>query len=187
MKPSQVDYERALAPLAAGQLVVIPTDTIYGVVCSARLPEAVERLYAARQRGPEAPCIILIGSSGQLASFGIEVSAAMQAQLDIYWPGPTSIVLPSADPKWKYLRRGQYTLAFRLPNYPALRSLLLAAGPLLAPSANPAGQPPATTIDQARRYFGGAVDTYIDGGTLDNSPSQLIALDPAGHTITLRP
>jgi L-threonylcarbamoyladenylate synthase len=187
MKPSAVDFELALAPLAAGQLVVMPTDTIYGLVCSARRPEAVERLYAVRQRNPQTPCIVLIGAVSQLEEFGIGLSTALQAQLANYWPGPTSIVLSCADPKWKYLRRGRYTLAVRLPDYPALRSLLLAAGPLIAPSANLPGHPPATTVREAQAYFGEAVDVYIDGGTLTGAPSRLIGLDPAGQTTTLRP
>jgi len=186
VNPQQVDFERALAPLAAGQLVVLPTDTIYGLVCSAHLPESVERLYTVRRRNPKAPCIVLIGSVRQIASFGIELSTDVQTLLSSYWPGPTSIVLPSSDPRWSYLRRGGSTLAFRLPDYPALQSLLVAAGPVVAPSANPADQPPATTIAEAKDYFGDAVDVYIDGGRLAGAPSQLIALDPAGNVRVLR-
>jgi L-threonylcarbamoyladenylate synthase len=186
MKRHEVDFERALMPLAAGQLVVMPTDTIYGLVCSARLPESVERLYAVRQRDLKAPCIILISGIAQIAEFGIELSAEVQAQLASYWPGPTSIVLPSSEPTWSYLRRGGQTLAFRIPDYPALQSLLLATGPLVAPSANLAGQPPATTLAEAENYFGNNVDVYIDGGKLAGAPSQLIAIDSAGEVRILR-
>jgi tRNA A37 threonylcarbamoyladenosine synthetase subunit TsaC/SUA5/YrdC len=103
-----------------------------------------------------------------------------------------SVVLPlpsnlSVLKNWHYLHRGSGTLAFRLPRPTALRALLKATGPLAAPSANPAGQPPATTIKEARAYFGLKVAVYADGNAHSGSPSTLVHLAADGALTLLRP
>lgn len=98
-----------------------------------------------------------------------------------------SVILPCRNKKFLYLHRGTNTLAFRLPANPvknfishgarkSLRVLLRETGPLVAPSANPEGKPPARTIREAKKYFGDAVDFYADGGTVSSQPSALIAI-----------
>jgi tRNA threonylcarbamoyl adenosine modification protein (Sua5/YciO/YrdC/YwlC family) len=181
------NFAAAAEPLLAGQLVVLPTDTLYGVVGSVRLPATVERLYALRQRELDKPCIILIHDLDDLAQLGVDATPAQRAELSRHWPGPVSVVLPCPGEAQRYLHRGSRTLALRQPDYPALQALLRQTGPLLAPSANPAGQPPATTIAQARHYFGDAVAVYVDGGPLAGQASQLIALAADGKATTLRP
>ncbi len=174
-------------PLDNGALAVIPTDTLYGLVCSALNPDAVEYLYATRQRDTSKPCIILLASATDLPLFDISLSPAMQAQLDAYWPGPTSVILPCASPKWRYLHRGADSLAFRVPDSPDLINLLSQTGPLLAPSANPEGNPPATTIAAAQQYFGAQVHSYVDAGRLERPPSRLVRLRGDGSVEVLRP
>ena len=172
--------------LKNGGIGVLPTDTLYGVVASARNKEAVERVYTLKGRAPAKPCIILISSLTDLSVFTVTLSPTLQSTLKKYWPGPTSIILPCAGEKFAYLHRGTHSLAFRLPKQEALIKLLQETGPLIAPSANPEGLTPAKTIEEARAYFGERVDFYEDGGTLTNPPSTLIRINENGEVEKLR-
>jgi L-threonylcarbamoyladenylate synthase len=181
-----VNLEKAAEVLKNGSVGVIATDTIYGIVCSAFNVKAIERLYKIRERNEHKPCIILIAESTELVKFGIVLDEKLKQALTRIWPGPVSTVLPCPDEKFSYLHRGTKSLAFRMPADEKLLSLLSSTGPLLAPSANPEGKPPAENIIQARHYFGDTVDFYIDGGEVSNRPSTLVRYEN-GAFITLRP
>ncbi|RJQ30368.1 threonylcarbamoyl-AMP synthase [Candidatus Parcubacteria bacterium] len=184
--------------LKEGKIGIIPTDTLYGIVGQALNKAAVERIYGVRKRNPDKPMIILISSLDDLGLFGVEiripgknVEEANFANHAIkqLWPGKVSIILPvkteAAQEKLSYLHRGTNTLAFRLPDKKELLDLLAQTGPLVAPSANLEGLPPAKTIKEAENYFGDDVDFYVDGGKLDNSPSKLLKIED-GKIIELR-
>lgn len=171
--------------LKRGGVGVIPTDTIYGIIASALNPSAVERMYALRKRSPDKPSIILIGSLAELDRFSIRVSKKTKQILDEVWPGPVSVILPCSSKNFSYLHRGTKTLAFRLPDDRSLVAFLKKIGPLIAPSANVEGLPVSTTICEARRYFGTAVDFYVDTGKRTGTPSRLIQIRD-GIAATLR-
>lgn len=152
----------------------MPTDTIYGIVANAHDEKAVERLYELKGRRPDKPLIILISSLLQLESFGIILNEEINEVLNTYWPGPVSIILPTQSDKHEYLHRGQRSLAFRMPAKKELLQLIEASGPLVAPSANPEGLPPATSIEEAKRYFPKGVDFFADRGRVRGNPSKLI-------------
>ena len=156
--------------LKRGKIAVIPTDTIYGIVCSALNKESVEKLYKIRKRNTEKPMIILIGSLDDLSIFNIKKSEIF----DKYWPGKVSIIIECND--FEYLHRGKKTLAFRLPDNKDLIKILKISGPIVAPSANIEGQPPAETIEKAKEYFGERVDIYVDKGIIKSKPSKIISL-----------
>ncbi len=177
------DYDRALDILKNSGQVVIPTDTIYGIVASALLPLAVERVFEVRERDLHKPVIILIADEVDLERFSIVRSREMRAFLCSVWPGAVSVVLSAEDSRYEYLHRGTRTLAFRLPADSNLRAFLRQSGPLIAPSANIAGQPPATTIDEAKQYFRSAVKLYIDGGKRECAPSTLVQWTPESVTL----
>ncbi len=168
--------EEVIEKLKNGKVSVLPTDTIYGLVGSALSKKVVERIYRLKKRDPKKPMIILISSIDDLDLFEIEVTPQIKRILKKLWPGKVSIILPSLLKKFSYLHRGTKTLAFRLPQLKWLRNLLKETGPLVAPSANPEGLPPAVTVSQAREYFGENVDFYLDGGELSGSPSTLIQI-----------
>jgi L-threonylcarbamoyladenylate synthase len=162
--------------LRQGGCAVIPTDTIYGVVASAGDTEAVERVYTIKGRSPQKPCIILLDQAERMRMFGVSdehVAKVLAYSADT----PTSFIVPIFRDDLGYLDRGTHTLAFRIPQIDALHMLLTQTGPLIAPSANPEGQPPATTIGEAQAYFGGSVDAYEDGGTIEGKPSALIDVE----------
>ncbi len=171
--------------LISGSVGVIPTDTIYGLVGRAEAASTVERIYRIRKRNEHKPCIILISSYEDLKKFNIELSSEMRLFLEArrLWPGKVSIVFPSDDLRFEYLTRSTKSLAFRMPDTPELRDLLAQTGPLIAPSANREGDPPATTVGSARQYFKDSVEFYVDGGELHSLPSTLIQVSDGKMTV----
>ncbi|MDP2855863.1 MAG: L-threonylcarbamoyladenylate synthase [bacterium] len=168
--------EKIISILKSGGVGVMATDTIYGLVGSALNPKTVERVYRLRQRDKNKPLIILIGSLADLAIFGINPSSYHKKILKKLWPGKVSIIFSCRKEKFRYLHRGAKTLSFRLPANKELRNLLIAVGPLVAPSANPQGLKPAANIKKAKKYFGARVDFYNDSGRLPDQPSTLIQI-----------
>lgn len=175
-------------------VVIMPTDTLYGIVGRAQEISVVNRIYELKKRTSLKPCIILIGDISELAKFSINPNREQKKSLDKYWSfsftqdktEPISIVLDCTDDKFSYLHRGTRTLAFRVPSFKSLREFLLNVGPLLAPSANPEGLPPAKDIFEAKDYFGDKVDLYADGGIITGKASRLIRLYPDGSEAILR-
>ena len=158
---------------------ILPTDTLYGVVGSALLPKTVARIYRVRKRNRMKPMIVLISDREELSRFG--VSERMEK-----WPAKTSIVFRVRGEKFRYLHRGTHSIAFRVPRPTALRRFLRKSGPLVAASANPEGMPPATTIRQARKYFGASVDFYADIGPRRSKPSALVRFAGGRYTEVIR-
>lgn len=156
-----------------GGVVVIPTDTMYGLVARASDKQAVGRVYRIRGRAPEKPCIVLVAARWQITDSSLWTLAHKELA-DTYWPGALSLVAPTATTQ-EYLHRGTHTLAYRMPDRDDLRRLLTHTGPLIAPSANPETKPPATTIQEAQAYFGDAVDGYVDDGTLSGDAPSTVA------------
>lgn len=169
-----------------GGIGVIPTDTIYGIVGSALIPEAVEKIYSLRKRDLNKPFIVLISGLDDLEKFGVQLTQEQKNFLTAHWPNPLSVVLPVLDGKFKYLHRGKNSLAFRMPKDEELMELLKETGPLVAPSANVEGEKPAETIEEVKNYFGNFVDFYIDRGILKSESSTLIFLNEDGTFVVLR-
>jgi L-threonylcarbamoyladenylate synthase len=175
--------DKAAAVLRNGGVVVMPTDTLYGVLGSALRPSVVTRIYRLRRRNPKKPMIILIADPREVRRFGVPIDARMRRMFRKYWPGKVSMVLRikrwrpgiQSKDKSRYLHRGTGTVAFRVPKPKWLRELLQKTGPLVAPSANFEGDPPARTVREARRYFGTAVDYYLDGGRRAGKASTILA------------
>jgi L-threonylcarbamoyladenylate synthase len=154
-----------------GAIVVIPTDTVYGVVARAQDTRAVQRLYELKHRHHK-PGTLIAASIEQLVELGIP--RRYLTAVEQYWPGAISIVVPMV-PALDYLDLGKMSLAIRIPDHKDLQWLLQQTGPLLTSSANMPGQPVANTVEEARDYFGDAVDYYQDGGDLSgHKPSTVI-------------
>lgn len=163
--------------LTDGKIGVIRTDTLYGVVARSDSEAAVERVYRLKHRTITKSPIILIGSLDQLFDHYDQPTLDRVALL---WPGKNSVILPATNaPEW--ITRGNGSVAYRMPDSRELREFLAQTGPLIAPSANPEGETPAMTVDEAVRYFGDNVDFYVDGGTVtDDAPSKLYRLQDEG-------
>ncbi len=168
-----ISFKRAEEEVKNKKVGVIPTDTLYGVVGTALSEEVVERIYKIKERSADKPLIVLIGDLADLKLFNIKTSV----DLNKFWPGKVSIILPCEEEKFTYLHRGKKTLAFRLTDDKRLRLFLKEVGPLVAPSANKEGENPSKNIKEAKSYFNNEVDFYIDGGELLSKPSTLISIE----------
>jgi L-threonylcarbamoyladenylate synthase len=168
-------FDEVYRQLMKGKSIgVIPTDTVYGVVARASDKEAVKRLYDLKERENK-PGTIIAASLDQLEEMGLK-HRYLKA-VEQFWPGSLSVVIPCSDPNLEYLHLGKRSLAVRLPEPKDLQELLIKTGPLLTTSANPPGQPTASSIKEAKEYFRDKVDFYIDGGDLaDNKPSTVIRI-----------
>lgn len=162
--------------ISDGGVGVLPTDTLYGIVCSAKNKKSVEHVYELRERSLKKPSIILISDIKDLKFFDINLDKGTSEILLRVWPGQVSVILPCAGKKFSYLHRGTKSLAFRIPQKKDLVRLIKKTGPLIAPSANPEGLLPATTIKEARDFFEDAADFYVSGGKLESLPSTIVEI-----------
>lgn len=180
---SSITDESVAHALLSGGVVVMRSDTLYGIFARADDEQAVQRVYELKDRNKQKSPIVLISSTAQLYD---EPPEATRHLCEQHWPGPVSIIVPSISSPW-WIERGNKSVAYRLPNYDELRTLVDRTGPLAAPSANPEGEEPARTIQQAIDYFGDAVDVYVDGGEVgDVAASQLLRIDEQGNVERLR-
>jgi len=157
--------DAATVAIAAGDLVVLPTDTVYGLAADAFSADAVQRLVAAKGRGREMPPPVLIGAPATLEALAIDVPTWLRAMTAELWPGPLTVICreqPSLN--WD-LGETRSTVAVRVPNDDVALALLKATGPLAVSSANLTGEPAATTVDDAERMLGDTVAIYLDAGT----------------------
>ena len=164
--------------LVQEKIAIMATDTLYGIVGRALCESVVSRIYEVKGRDENKPFIILIPTIETLKDFGIVLSEKETEKIETLWPGSVTIILPlplDRIERFSYLHRGTNTLAFRMPDSSELIELLKEMGPLVAPSANPQGKPPAKTIDEARAYFGDSVDHYEDAGVVAGEPSTIIS------------
>lgn len=158
--------------LGRGGVGVLPTDTVYGLVCVASDLGAVSRLYGLKSREHK-PGTVIAASIDQLVELGIK--ARYLKAVEQFWPGGVSVVIPSHN--LDYIHLGLGGIAMRIPATSGLTALLLKTGPLLTSSANQPGKPPANTVKEAQNYFGDQVDFYVDGGDLsDHKPSTVIRI-----------
>lgn len=165
--------------LKDGGVGVLPTDTLYGLVCRAEDQKAVARLYALKHRDSK-PGTVIAASVKQLQILGLDSQVLLMASP--HWPGPVSVECPNG---LDYLTQATGRNAYRVvAGAPELTRLLEATGPLLTSSANQPGEPVANTIKQAAQYFGDTIDFYVDGGDFSEAlPSTLIRLGSDGPEI----
>lgn len=179
------DWKKAEEILKKGGLIVLPTDTLYGLVASAYDKKAIDKIYRIKERDKSKPLITLIHSQDDLKKFGIKVSKNQAKFLEKIWPGQVSILLSSKTSKFKYIHRGTKEIAFRMigEKNKNLFDLIKKVGPIVAPSANKESFTPAETIKEAKGYFGDEVDLYINGGKRMGEPSTLVRVN--GNSIDI--
>ena len=166
------------AAIARGEVIVIPTDTVYGLACDPGRAEAVERIYEIKRRPAELELTLLGAAAPDFAGL-VVMSTEVQGVAARYWPGALSIVLPVGEKRIPIPRRGT-TLSVRVPQHPVLEELLRRTGPLATTSANRHGEPAATTAAEADAELGAEVALVLDGGRGGGRPSTIIdcAADP---------
>jgi len=159
--------------LNEGAVGVMPTDTVYGLVCRATDERAVEKLYSLKDRENK-PGTLIAGKLQQLIDLGLR--ARYLKAVEGYWPNPLSVIIPCGE-DLGYLHQGKRSLAVRIPADKKIRELLMQTGVLLTSSANQPGESTAHNLTDAQNYFGDSVDFYVDGGEIyDHMPSTVIRI-----------
>jgi L-threonylcarbamoyladenylate synthase len=175
------DEERERGMVAAidavrdGEIIVFPTDTVYGVGGDAFDPSAVRRLLRAKGRGRDMPPPVLVSAPETLEALADQVPPQTKALIDAFWPGALTVVCrQQASLNWD-LGDNRGTVAVRMPDNEVALGLLSRTGPLAVSSANMTGRPPATTVAEAEEMLGESVAVYLDGGHLGGGlPSTIV-------------
>jgi len=167
-----------VAALAAGALVVFPTETVYGLGADACSAAAVARLVAVRGREEGKPILVLVRDLDMAATVAAGIPTAARRLAARFWPGPLTLVLAARVGLPPALTAGTGTIGVRVPAHATAAALVAGLGrPVTAPSANPPGAAAPRRLAEAERYFGGAVDVYVDGGELPGGGSTVVALE----------
>lgn len=170
----------AAAAVRRGELVVLPTDTVYGIGADAFTPSAVTALLDAKGRGREMPPPVLVGTVRAANALVEDLGPYGQDLIDAFWPGPLTLVCKANRALSWDLGDTKGTVALRMPLHPVALELLKETGPMAVSSANRSGSPAATTAAEAEDQLGESVAVYLDGGpTTDNTPSTILDLTTA--------
>lgn len=169
----------ATAAVKSGRLVVMPTDTVYGIGADAFDSQAVAGLLAAKGRGRDMPVGVLVGSWDTIEGLVLYVPDTARELIRAFWPGALSLVVQQAPSLQWDLGDARGTVMLRMPLQPVALELLRQTGPMAVSSANVSGEPPATTAAQARDQLGDLVDVYLDGGPSQQQAASTI-LDLTG-------
>jgi L-threonylcarbamoyladenylate synthase len=174
--------KRAVEALLAGHVVVIPTDTVYGIAALPEIPAAVQAVFRAKGRTEDKPLPVLAAAADDLTEV-VVLDARVHKLAERFWPGPLTLVLPRASGFTHDIGGGgnvggdeRATVAVRVPDHAVALELLQATGPLAVTSANLSGHSPATTMAAARAAFRDVVEVGVDGGTCDGLPSSVVSL-----------
>ena len=162
-----MNLDQAIASLKRGDVIVFPTETLYGLGADALNPAAVEKVFQLKGRNPDTPIPIIVADRAMLKGVVENIPPVAQTLMEQFWPGPLTLVLAAAPGTPKQLLNQTGGVGVRISSQPMATQLARQLGrPLTATSANPSGQQAASTIEQAQNYFAGDVEVFLDGGKL---------------------
>jgi L-threonylcarbamoyladenylate synthase len=165
VRATQTEIEQAVEALRAGELVVFPTETVYGLGANASNPAAVRKIFEVKGRPPDHPVIVHLDDPRYLHRWVSEVPAVAEQLAAQFWPGPLTLILPKADSVNDIVTGGQNSIGIRIPSHPMAQQLLNAfGGGIAAPSANRYGRLSPTKPEHVREELGDAVQVILDGG-----------------------
>ena len=168
--------EAARRAIEAGECIVLPTDTVYGIGVDAFSAKAVQRLLDAKQRGRDMPPPVLIGESTLIRALAVDVPETAKDLVEKHWPGALTVICRIQPSLRMDLGETEGTIALRVPDHELTREILRRTGPMAVSSANISGRPAALTCDEAIEQLGDSVAIYLDGGPLS---------DPSGAPSTI--
>ena len=177
--------EAASLAIQRGELVVLPTDTVYGVAADAFDPAAVRALLAAKGRGREMPPPVLVSAVTTIDALAVNIPGYARALIDAFWPGPLTLVCHQQSSLQWDLGDTRGTVAVRMPDHDIALEILERTGPLAVSSANRTGLPAATDADQALEMLGEEVAVIVDGGPSPGAAASTIvdATGPQGRIL----
>jgi L-threonylcarbamoyladenylate synthase len=174
----------AVDAVKAGRLVVLPTDTVYGIGADAFDNTAVAALLSAKGRGRDMPVPVLVGSWHTIEGLVYTVPNAARELIRAFWPGALSLVVTQAPSLQWDLGDAAGTVMLRMPLHPVALEVLREVGPMAVSSANISGQPAAVTVEEARHQLGDTVAVYLDGGpSAQQAASTIVDLTGASPRI----
>ena len=182
------DIQRAVQLLRQGELVALPTETVYGLGADALNPDAVAKIFTAKGRPSDHPLIVHLADAGQIMTWAREVPKDAIALARAFWPGPLTLILKKDESVPDLVTGGQDTVGLRVPDHPVALELLSAFGSgVAAPSANRFGRISPTTADHVRQELGSRVALILDGGACKVGLESTIVDLSRGVPVILRP
>lgn len=178
-------YPEAIAALRRGDVIVFPTETLYGLGADALNSQAVEQVFQLKGRDPLNPIPVLVADREMLHALVADVPEAAQKLIRQFWPGPLTLVLPARKEIPKPLCNPSGGVGVRISSQAIATRLVNTLGrPLTATSANPSGKEPARTIPEAKTYFGDQIEVFVDGGKLTAKTGSTV-VEVMGDTIKI--
>jgi L-threonylcarbamoyladenylate synthase len=174
-KETSEDLSAAVAALKRGDVIIFPTETLYGLGADALDGAAVEKVFQLKGRDPRNPIPVLVADQEMLQTLVAEIPTTAQKLMERYWPGPLTLVLPGRKSIPKRLSNPTGGVGIRISSQPIATVLIKELGrPLTATSANPSGKEPARTLQEAKAYFASQVELFVDGGTLTSTTGSTV-------------
>jgi L-threonylcarbamoyladenylate synthase len=165
----------AVGALRRGDVIVFPTETLYGLGANALNGHAVEQVFQLKGRDPKNPIPVLVSDQNMLFSLITEIPTLARVLIDHFWPGPLTLVLPAREGIPAPLLNAKGGVGVRISNQPIAMQLMQAFRlPLTATSANPSGKEPARTVSEAKQYFAGKINVFVDGGILTSKTGSTV-------------
>jgi L-threonylcarbamoyladenylate synthase len=175
----------AVAALQRGDVIVFPTETLYGLGVDALDLAAVEKVFELKGRDANAPLPALVADRAMLSLLVAEISPLAEKLMQRFWPGPLTSVLPARKDIPKPLLNRTGGIGVRISSQPIATELVKSLGrPLTATSANPSGHASAHTVEEAKNYFAGRVEIFVDGGVLTSKTGSSV-VEVIGDTVRI--
>jgi L-threonylcarbamoyladenylate synthase len=172
-----------VAALKRGEIIVFPTETLYGLGADALDNSAVEKVFQLKGRDPNSPISVLVSDQAMLLTLVADIPLTAKKLMKEFWPGPLTLVLAARHGVPRPLLNSTGGIGVRISSQPIATELVRGLGhPLTATSANPTGKEPARTVEQARNYFAAKINLFVDGGTLTSKRGSTV-VEVSGDSI----
>jgi L-threonylcarbamoyladenylate synthase len=174
-KKTAEGFQDIVAALRRGEIIVFPTETLYGLGADALNSRAVERVFQLKGRDRNNPIPVLVANRAMLHTLVARIPDRAKRLMDCFWPGPLTLVLPARKDIPSPLLNANGGIGVRISSHPIATQLVASLRrPLTATSANPSGKEPARTVDEAKGYFADTVELFIDGGRLESKTGSTV-------------
>jgi L-threonylcarbamoyladenylate synthase len=186
LKTSQPEtLSQAIRQVQAGKVIVIPTDTVYGLGCSLFNPDGISRMYSMKGRDSAKAIAVLLADPDQIDQVTLNLDERAKRLAEVFWPGALTLVV-NKNPAIPEILSSLPTVGIRIPDDNFTRALIRAVGPMAVTSANLAGQASSTTVQEALDQLGEQVEVYVDGGKTPGGMSSTVVDCTGAEPVVLR-